>query len=587
MLVHPNIVATFAAFTTAVSAPPRPPTQQQLHSSSQLHMPNTAGGAGGGTGIAPSSGHFWMGGAGSVASCSSAYTTLDNAAQGQRPSQVVPGRASGSGGAAAAAAAAAAGLLQRGKTSQKWRMPHESSLTGIPAAGSPAADGGGSGSFVTIISPGAIAAAAMGLGGVAVGSGAASAAAAPALVGGGHGGGGAPSSSPRCTTRMGAVGSLGRFPLSRQLSTLSRVSHGMPGQQQQLLQLPPSLTMASASAAGTAHYSAAAGTNHNGTAPDGLPHDATAAAAYPPYRRASSTISGCVPSSYLPAGDAAAEAAAGSQHPEQQQQVMHGSRSQQLVHLDTSALAAAAPGSAAAGPQAAVSSSGQLGAFSPVRMRSGTASTAGLFRPNSTTTSNSGFAPGFAGGGANATGGGGGGGGGSWAAPGGHGLPPHVISPSPRPQSPMRCGSLGDMSFSRFSGGYAGNSGHIALTAAASTAAAPSAGYGLTAASCGSPMLQQGSPGMPPPLASAAPPPPRATRWETFIVMELCPCGSLRSALDAKLLHDKRTGAPKLHEVLPLAWEVACALQYLHANGVLHWWVVRLDMHDVQRGGPS
>ncbi|KXZ56518.1 hypothetical protein GPECTOR_1g465 [Gonium pectorale] len=57
--------------------------------------------------------------------------------------------------------------------------------------------------------------------------------------------------------------------------------------------------------------------------------------------------------------------------------------------------------------------------------------------------------------------------------------------------------------------------------------------------------------------------------WTTFIVMELCQRGSLRSALDSKKLHDKR-GAPRMHEVLPLAWEVACALQYLHANGVVH-----------------
>ncbi|GIL42731.1 hypothetical protein Vafri_664 [Volvox africanus] len=58
-------------------------------------------------------------------------------------------------------------------------------------------------------------------------------------------------------------------------------------------------------------------------------------------------------------------------------------------------------------------------------------------------------------------------------------------------------------------------------------------------------------------------------RWEVFIVMELCPCGSLRAALDAKMLHNKK-GVPHLHEVLPLAWEIACALQYLHANNVVH-----------------
>ncbi|GIL73248.1 hypothetical protein Vretifemale_3474 [Volvox reticuliferus] len=58
-------------------------------------------------------------------------------------------------------------------------------------------------------------------------------------------------------------------------------------------------------------------------------------------------------------------------------------------------------------------------------------------------------------------------------------------------------------------------------------------------------------------------------RWEVYIVMELCPCGSLRAALDAKMLHNKK-GVPHLHEVLPLAWEIACALHYLHANNVVH-----------------
>jgi hypothetical protein len=36
-------------------------------------------------------------------------------------------------------------------------------------------------------------------------------------------------------------------------------------------------------------------------------------------------------------------------------------------------------------------------------------------------------------------------------------------------------------------------------------------------------------------------------QWATYIVMELCPYGSLRSALECKRLHKK--GAPLLHEV--------------------------------------
>lgn len=40
----------------------------------------------------------------------------------------------------------------------------------------------------------------------------------------------------------------------------------------------------------------------------------------------------------------------------------------------------------------------------------------------------------------------------------------------------------------------------------------------------------------------------RPALWEVFIVMELCPCGSLRAALDAKKFHNKK-GVPHLHEV--------------------------------------
>ncbi|KAG2442715.1 hypothetical protein HXX76_002798 [Chlamydomonas incerta] len=549
VLVHPNIVATFAAFTT-VSAPAPAPPSQHMHSASLANlMPYSAGGGGGGggTAVAPSSGTYWMGGAaGSVASCSSTYTTFEHVAQGQRPSQVMPGRTSGSGGAAGAAAAA--GLLQRGKTSQKWRAPHESSLTAI--GGSPAAGdgGGGSGSLMRVISPGAIAAAAPA--GLGVGAPGTSAAAAPHA---GHGGG-APS-SPRSTTRMGALGSLGRFPLSRQPSTLSRVSRGVWGQ---LQPLPPSLVAAGGN---TAAAHSAADPHSNGTAGDA----STSAAVYPLYRRGSNTISGCVPSSYTPTGSAAVTGA--GQLSQQPQQGLDGSRSQPLTQLDASTVAATGP--AAAGPAAAVSTSGQLGACSPVHARSGAAS--GLLRHGSTTISNSSFAP-VCTGVANAAG--------TLAAAVAAAagsqqglLPLNITSPSPRPQALMRCGSMGDMSFARVSGGY-GGSGHPSVAAAvaaagaaaASAAAASAAGYGIAAAACCSPVFL-GSPGMqlPPPPA----PPPRATRWETFIVMELCPCGSLRSVLDAKLLHDKR-GAPKLHEVLPLAWEVACALQYLHANGVLH-----------------
>eukprot|EP00775_Hariotina_reticulata_P004405 gene4405-4658_t len=54
------------------------------------------------------------------------------------------------------------------------------------------------------------------------------------------------------------------------------------------------------------------------------------------------------------------------------------------------------------------------------------------------------------------------------------------------------------------------------------------------------------------------------------LVMEFCDAGSLRTALDQKLLIDRTTGLPALECVLFLAHDVACAMIHLHSEHLLH-----------------
>ncbi|WIA33783.1 hypothetical protein OEZ86_006896 [Tetradesmus obliquus] len=58
--------------------------------------------------------------------------------------------------------------------------------------------------------------------------------------------------------------------------------------------------------------------------------------------------------------------------------------------------------------------------------------------------------------------------------------------------------------------------------------------------------------------------------WELRLVMEFCDAGSLRTALDHKLLIDRTTGLPALECVLFLAHDVACAMIHLHSEHLLH-----------------
>ncbi|KAF6252064.1 hypothetical protein COO60DRAFT_1673833 [Scenedesmus sp. NREL 46B-D3] len=60
------------------------------------------------------------------------------------------------------------------------------------------------------------------------------------------------------------------------------------------------------------------------------------------------------------------------------------------------------------------------------------------------------------------------------------------------------------------------------------------------------------------------------TGYELQLVMEYCPLGSLRAALDSCLLEDRVTGAPHYATVLGLALGVARAMHHLHSEGVLH-----------------
>ncbi|WIA23479.1 hypothetical protein OEZ85_000224 [Tetradesmus obliquus] len=58
--------------------------------------------------------------------------------------------------------------------------------------------------------------------------------------------------------------------------------------------------------------------------------------------------------------------------------------------------------------------------------------------------------------------------------------------------------------------------------------------------------------------------------YELQLVMEYCPLGSLRSAIDGCLLDDRLTNRPNYSTVLSLGLGVARAMAHLHAEGVIH-----------------
>ncbi|KAF6261882.1 hypothetical protein COO60DRAFT_712878 [Scenedesmus sp. NREL 46B-D3] len=58
--------------------------------------------------------------------------------------------------------------------------------------------------------------------------------------------------------------------------------------------------------------------------------------------------------------------------------------------------------------------------------------------------------------------------------------------------------------------------------------------------------------------------------YELQLVMEYCPLGSLRCAIDACLLDDRLTNRPNYATALSLALGVARAMQHLHSEGVIH-----------------
>eukprot|EP00878_Enallax_costatus_P011777 GHUV01012293.1.p1 GENE.GHUV01012293.1~~GHUV01012293.1.p1 ORF type:complete len:661 (+),score=240.23 GHUV01012293.1:500-2482(+) len=58
--------------------------------------------------------------------------------------------------------------------------------------------------------------------------------------------------------------------------------------------------------------------------------------------------------------------------------------------------------------------------------------------------------------------------------------------------------------------------------------------------------------------------------YELQLVMEYCPLGSLRAAIDGCLLEDRFTGRPQYLTVLSLALGVARAMHHMHSEGVLH-----------------
>ncbi|WIA33945.1 hypothetical protein OEZ86_007040 [Tetradesmus obliquus] len=60
------------------------------------------------------------------------------------------------------------------------------------------------------------------------------------------------------------------------------------------------------------------------------------------------------------------------------------------------------------------------------------------------------------------------------------------------------------------------------------------------------------------------------TGYELHLVMEYCPMGSLRAALESRLLADPGSGRPHYASVLGLALGVARAMHHLHSEGVLH-----------------
>ncbi|KAF8060070.1 AMSH1 [Scenedesmus sp. PABB004] len=68
----------------------------------------------------------------------------------------------------------------------------------------------------------------------------------------------------------------------------------------------------------------------------------------------------------------------------------------------------------------------------------------------------------------------------------------------------------------------------------------------------------------------ASRPGPVLVGWELRLVMEFCDAGSLRTALDHKLVIDRTTGLPALECVLFLAHDVACAMIHLHSEHLLH-----------------
>lgn len=59
---------------------------------------------------------------------------------------------------------------------------------------------------------------------------------------------------------------------------------------------------------------------------------------------------------------------------------------------------------------------------------------------------------------------------------------------------------------------------------------------------------------------------PRTVDWICCVALQ----GSLRAALDHKLLIDRTTGLPALECVLFLAHDVACAMIHLHSEHLLH-----------------
>lgn len=89
------------------------------------------------------------------------------------------------------------------------------------------------------------------------------------------------------------------------------------------------------------------------------------------------------------------------------------------------------------------------------------------------------------------------------------------------------------------------------------------------------------------PRPSARPRPPSPQTW---LVLELCDLGSLQEALDAGLLRtsrDPREGVPHLPAILATAREIASAMAYVHAEGVVHGDLSAWNVLLARSGGPG